>query len=300
MKCRALLSFFILSLALFMHADDVRMLRDIADSDADAEANFLTVSNGLLFFVANDGVTGHELWVSDSTEAGVYTQTYYALDRAGNKYERLTRTVIVIEPVEGEGEGEGEPVPSVYDDTDAIITQGDFFRGVVLLDPEDTDIGEDGIHDYLAVALFIQAVCDGADAELGDAARAAFNANSTAVVLEPAFAQLSQTVDAFDVYMSLSTAMQVAITDKSMVELAGTYVLALGEEESFPAAGNPDGDGVTSGEESANLLSLSLGYQAYTLAALNPNDIGFGPGIAKVKGRTTPDLPHPIPRQWND
>lgn len=51
---------------------EVRLVKDIADIDANADPYAFTVSNGLLFFSATDGAHGNELWRSDGTAAGTF------------------------------------------------------------------------------------------------------------------------------------------------------------------------------------------------------------------------------------
>lgn len=46
------------------------LLKDINVTFADANPNSLTVSNGNLYFIANDGVHGNQLWKSNGTAAG--------------------------------------------------------------------------------------------------------------------------------------------------------------------------------------------------------------------------------------
>ena len=46
------------------------MLRDINLGAADSSPGELTNVNGMLFFTADDGVNGRELWKSDGTAAG--------------------------------------------------------------------------------------------------------------------------------------------------------------------------------------------------------------------------------------
>jgi ELWxxDGT repeat protein len=48
----------------------VSLLRDVYPGSSGSSPEHLTVAGGKLFFVADDGVHGHELWVSDGTTAG--------------------------------------------------------------------------------------------------------------------------------------------------------------------------------------------------------------------------------------
>ncbi len=45
-------------------------MKDIQPPDASLRPHALTDVNGILFFVADDGVHGYELWKSDGTPAG--------------------------------------------------------------------------------------------------------------------------------------------------------------------------------------------------------------------------------------
>ena len=47
------------------------MVKDINTGvDADSDPTYLANVNGTLYFRANDGINGFELWKSDGTEAG--------------------------------------------------------------------------------------------------------------------------------------------------------------------------------------------------------------------------------------
>jgi ELWxxDGT repeat protein len=46
------------------------MVKDINPGSADGYLSYLTNVNGVLYFTANDGTNGYELWKSDGTAAG--------------------------------------------------------------------------------------------------------------------------------------------------------------------------------------------------------------------------------------
>ncbi len=47
------------------------LVRDILPGASDARPHYLTNVNGTLYFQANDGATGYELWKSDGTSTGL-------------------------------------------------------------------------------------------------------------------------------------------------------------------------------------------------------------------------------------
>jgi len=57
-------------LAAFAYGDDAVMVKDIYPGITSSSPNYLTEVNGELYFVANDGKNGAELWKSDGTAAG--------------------------------------------------------------------------------------------------------------------------------------------------------------------------------------------------------------------------------------
>ena len=54
-----------------VHSQQVELLHDInTTSTQDAEPEYISMTNNLIFFAANDGIHGLELWKSDGTAAG--------------------------------------------------------------------------------------------------------------------------------------------------------------------------------------------------------------------------------------
>src|SRR5690606_29387686 len=51
------------------------MVKDIRSGSNGSDPEWMCVSNGVLYFTANDGVNGGELWRSDGTEAGTMMVT---------------------------------------------------------------------------------------------------------------------------------------------------------------------------------------------------------------------------------
>ena len=68
MKIKSLLSLLLLSTSVSF-AQSPTLIKDIAIGN-NGNPQFMTNVNGTLFFVANDGTTGRELWKSDGTQSG--------------------------------------------------------------------------------------------------------------------------------------------------------------------------------------------------------------------------------------
>ncbi len=65
-------------------------MRDIRPGASNANPRFLTNVNGTLYFRANDGTNGYELWKSDGTSAGTVLVRDILLGAYGSNPRSLT------------------------------------------------------------------------------------------------------------------------------------------------------------------------------------------------------------------
>ncbi|HKO82313.1 MAG TPA: ELWxxDGT repeat protein, partial [Chitinophagaceae bacterium] len=67
---KPLLAFFLAGISFFASGQQFSLLKDINPGAASSNICYLTNVNNVLFFAANDGINGMELWKTDGTEAG--------------------------------------------------------------------------------------------------------------------------------------------------------------------------------------------------------------------------------------
>ena len=77
-----------------MSQTEPTMVKDINPGAGYSDPKYLIKVNGTLFFVANDGVNGEELWKSDGTEAGTVMVRDINLGPGNSEPQYLVQTSI--------------------------------------------------------------------------------------------------------------------------------------------------------------------------------------------------------------
>ena len=171
-----------------------------------------------------------------------------------------------------EGEGEGEEDPCAWDaPCPNFDVEGTAAYATLSEDWLGADLDLTGLVDGWEMALYRKVLC-GRTGPLHDGAQCAFVANLETLRAESGYAALGPHENVLAALLAVSSELQEAIAGR--FALTGAYQVAVtaGKAAGEPLSpdGDPDGDGLTNGEEYANTLAASLGQADFVTAALNP------------------------------
>src|SRR5690606_40542772 len=84
MKTRIILISVAVLITFSLKAQEFQMVKDIDPTSGGSSPFFITENNGKLYFSANNGTSGEELWVTDGTEVG--TQMVKDINPVGDSH----------------------------------------------------------------------------------------------------------------------------------------------------------------------------------------------------------------------